>query len=123
MYEYYCSAVTTGTPPQQTAPQQTPSQQTQSQQTLPQQTTPQATTTHMPMTSSGSPVNQRELRNDNSQTPITKSSETSVTSASCPAITVPAGLTSALSMTSSSKQSGATFWARRYLVHSCLLTI
>ena len=92
-------AVPTGTPPQQTAPQQTP----------PQQTTPQATTTHMPMTSSSSPVNQRELRNDNSQTPITKSSETSVTSASCPAITVPAGLTSALSMTSSSKQSGATF--------------
>ena len=60
------SAVPTGTPPQQTAPQQTAPQQTPPQQTPPQQTTPQATTTHMPMTSSSSPVNQRELRNDNS---------------------------------------------------------
>ena len=56
------------------------------------------------MTSSSSPVKQSGLR-----TPITKSSETSVTSASCPAITVPVGLTSALSMMSSSNQSGARF--------------
>ena len=97
------------TAPQQTAPQQTAPQQTPPQQTPPQQTPPQTTTTHMPMRSSCSGANQTELKNDNSQTPITKSSKSSVTSASCSAITVPAELTSALSMTSSSKQSGATF--------------
>ena len=61
------------------------------------------------MTSSSSPVKRRDPENDNSQSPITKCCETSVTSASCPAITAPVGLTSALSMTSSSKQSGATY--------------
>ena len=93
------SAVPTGTPPQQTLPQHTP----------PQQTTPQTTTTHIPMTSSSSPVVQRDLKSDNSQTPTTKSPGTSATSGSCPAITVPVTLTSALSMTSSSKQRAATF--------------
>ena len=93
------SAVPTGTPPQQTLPQHTP----------PQQTTPQTTTTHIQMTSSSSPVVQRDLKSDNSQTPTTKSPGTSATSGSCPAITVPATLTSALSMTSSSKQRAATF--------------
>ena len=61
------------------------------------------------MTSSSNPVVQRDLKSDNSQTPTTKSPGTSATSGSCPAITVPATLTSALSMTSSLKQRAATF--------------
>ena len=69
----------TASNPQQTAPQQTAPQQTAPQQTPPQQTPPQTTTTHMPMRSSCSGANQTELKNDNSQTPITKSSKSSVT--------------------------------------------